>query len=87
MATRAAMTLASIDVSTYNLAASMDVPPGVDPSVYRPSNLAKWLLWEDPLLRHLSGQLEHAGLPLMEVANYYGELSQKLSQRVGVRNN
>mmetsp|Transcript_32395 Transcript_32395/g.60889 ORF Transcript_32395/g.60889 Transcript_32395/m.60889 type:complete len:201 (+) Transcript_32395:1-603(+) len=37
--------------------------------------MAKWLLWEDPLLNHLSPQLRNAN-----VSDYFGQLSSWLSE-------
>lgn len=45
--------IAGVDARAYIVASGIDIPPGMEPG-QGTSNIGKWLLWEDPLLQHLS---------------------------------
>lgn len=72
LSAKISMAVANIDVQKYIVASGMDVPPGTDPETGT-TNMAKWLLWEDPLLNHLSPQV--CGLPLWLRSMKFGVVS------------
>jgi hypothetical protein len=73
-----AAAVAWVDSAVYTMASGMDVPPGVDPR-FATTNVAKWLLWEDPLLQPLSPMVD-----AVNMTDYYRQLSDWLSDRVRV---
>jgi hypothetical protein len=57
---------------------AIDQAPGV-PTGWGTTNLAKWLLWEDPLLAHLSPQVANK-----DMVKHYRQLASALDRRIGV---
>mmetsp|Transcript_24190 Transcript_24190/g.59404 ORF Transcript_24190/g.59404 Transcript_24190/m.59404 type:complete len:390 (-) Transcript_24190:141-1310(-) len=56
---------------------AIDQAPGV-PTGWGITNLAKWLLWEDPLLAHLSPQVSDR-----DMIKHYRHLASALNRRIG----
>ena len=56
---------------------AIDQAPGV-PTGWGTTNLAKWLLWEDPLLSHLSPQVSDK-----DMIKHYRQLASALDRRIG----
>ena len=56
---------------------AIDQAPGV-PTGWGTTNLAKWLMWEDPLLSHLSPQVSDR-----DMIKHYRQLASALDRRIG----
>lgn len=59
-------------------ACAIDSAPGA-PTGWGTTNLAKWLLWEDPLLAHLSPQVADKDMAL-----HYEQLAQRLHSKLSL---